>query len=203
MLDSHFAILAAGVDLIGCTLYAIATIRGQAKPNRVSWLLWTAVSFIAFTAELQQGVGLISLLTFAAGFGPAMVLASSFVNRQSYWHVTILDRICGALSILAIILWVITRTGNIAIVFAILADLLASVPTIIKAYRFPETEKSINYLLAAIAAIIGLLTITKFDLANLGYPLYIFLDCALIFTLTQLPRLGIKPRSHRLDLDSN
>jgi hypothetical protein len=189
MLDPRFAILGAAIDVIGCAHYALLTIKGNTKPNRVTWLLWTTISFIAFAAEIQQGVGFVSLLTFAAGFGPGLVLAASFVNRQSYWHISRLDLACGGLSVLAIILWVSTRTGNIAIIFAITADLLASVPTIIKSYRFPGTESPVTYGLAIIAAIITMATLTKFDLPNLGYPLYILLDCTVLFTLIKFPNL--------------
>lgn len=195
MLDPRFAILGAAIDLIGCAHYAFVTLKGETKPNRVTWLLWTTISFIAFAAEVQQGVGFVSLLTFAAGFGPAMVLVASFVNRKSYWRASKLDWVCGGLSALAIILWIITRTGDIAIIFAITADFLASVPTIIKAYRFPETENPVTYGLAVIASIITIGTITKFDVGNLGYPLYIFLDCAVLYVLIKSPQFRI-PHAH-------
>jgi hypothetical protein len=56
MLDSHFVILGAILNVIGGLSYLIDTIKGKAKPNRVTWFLWALAPLIAFTAELKQGL---------------------------------------------------------------------------------------------------------------------------------------------------
>src|SRR3989344_6026188 len=161
MLDPKFVIFGAILNLIGSTTYVIATLRGNTKPNRVSWFLWAAIPFIAFSAELSLGVGLQSLMTFMVGFGPLMVFTASFVNRRSVWKLTRFDFICGGLSVLGLLLWLLIEQGNIAIAFSIVADILAAVPTIVKSYKAPETESSQVFLFAAISAGITMLTIDE------------------------------------------
>lgn len=51
MLNENFVYLAAGIIFIGQINYLIGTIRGSIKPNKVSWLLWGLVPFVAFFAE--------------------------------------------------------------------------------------------------------------------------------------------------------
>ena len=166
MLDPRFVILGAAINLIGIGIYAVDTLRGRVKPNRVSWGLWALAPLIAFAAELASGVGWQSLTTLAPGAGPLLVLIASAFKRRSYWQVTRFDLTCGGLSVLALALWAATGSGNLAILFSILADGLASVPTLIKAYREPATESYWPYLGTAFNGAIALLTITRWQFPN-------------------------------------
>jgi uncharacterized membrane protein len=122
MLDQNFVILGAIIATVGGVSYLIDTLKGKVKPNRVSYLLWSLAPLIAFFAEIQQGVGLQALMTFIVGVLPLTVLIDSFVNKNEEWKLTSFDVICGALSVVGLVLWFVTRSGNIAIFFSILAD---------------------------------------------------------------------------------
>jgi hypothetical protein len=175
MIDEHFVILAAGLNLIGTITYIIPTLKGTIRPNRVTWFLWALAPLIAFAAEIGQGVGLISLTTFMVGFGPFLILLASFVNKKAEWKLTAFDLVCGLLSILGLAMWFFTRIGNIAIVFSIMADALAALPTLRKGYLHPETEDYRIFLLGGIGAGITLLAISTWAFAFYGFPLYILL----------------------------
>jgi hypothetical protein len=137
--------------------YLIATLKGTSKPNRVTWFLWTLAAFIAFTAEVKQGVGLPALMTFMVAFNPLLIFIASFANKKAEWKLGRFDYGCGALALLGIALWMLTSDANLAIIFAILADGIAGIPTIVKAYRFPDTENYLVYLFGGINAAITLL----------------------------------------------
>ena len=122
------------------------TVRGNTQPNRVSWMLWTLAPMIAFAAEVTQSVGLQSLLTFAIGFGPLLVVCASFLDPKAYARVTPFDVLCGALSLIALVAWAVTGTGNVAIFLSILADFFGAVPTLRKSYRDPESEHAVAFL---------------------------------------------------------
>jgi len=188
MLNVHFVILGAALNLIGSSSYVVLTIKGKTRPNRVTWFLWALAPLIAFSAELGQHVGLRSIMTFMVGFGPAMVLIASFINRKAVWKITRLDVTCGVLSILALIAWGITGKGNVAIAFSIASDLLAATPTMIKAYKEPKTEHYGVFALGTVSAIITLLTIKQWTFAQYGFPLYIALCCAALVFLIKFPR---------------
>ena len=189
MISEKFVILAAALNLIGSLGYVRDTLRGKTKPNRVTWSLWALAPLIAFAAMIDEGVGLQSLMTFMVGFGPLLVFLASFVSRKSVWQLGKFDYTCGGLSLLGLSLWLITGDGVIAIGFAITADGLAALPTVVKSYKAPETESSLVFLLSAISAGITMLTISDWNFATYGFPLYIFIICVLIFTLIRF-KLG-------------
>lgn len=191
MINENFVLLGAAFNLIGSTSYIVATVKGKTKPNRVSWFLWAAAPLIAFSAELQHGVGLASLMTFMVGFGPLMIFIASFVNRKSYWKLTRLDIVCGVFSVIGLILWMVTSSGNLAIFFSILADGLAAIPTLVKSYHDPDSESWQVFFFAAASATITLLAIDTWDFAHYGFPLYIFVLCATLFVLIKF-RLGTR-----------
>jgi hypothetical protein len=189
MIDERFVFLAICFNFIGAFGYLKDTISGKVKPNKVTWFLWALFSLTAFVAEINQGVGLSSVMTFVVGFNPLVIFFASFLNKKSQWKITKFDLICGAISLLGLLLWVVTKEGNLAILFAILADALAGVPTLIKSYKEPETESSGVYLFAAISAAITLLTLKEWNFATFVFPLYIVLICVTFFALIKF-KLG-------------
>jgi hypothetical protein len=191
MLDPKFAFLAAIIDFFGISSYAIDTLKGKTKPNRITWFLWALAPLIAFSAQLSEGVGPQVALTFVAGFGPATVFLASFKDRHAYWRITRFDLICGVLSVGALVLWLVTKNGTLAIIFSILADTLAATPTVIKAYHHPETESYPAFLIGVITAIITLLTIKTWNFATYGFPAYLLVCCLVIFILIKFPKLRV------------
>src|ERR1700729_2252042 len=198
MIDAHFAILAAVITVAGNAVYAVDTVRGNTQPNRVSWMLWTLAPLIAFAAEVSQGVGLQSLLTFAIGFGPLLVVCASFLDPKAYARVTPFDVLCGVLSVIALVAWAVTGTGNVAIFFTILADFFGAVPTLRKSYRDPESEHAVAFLAGVTGSIITLLTITsaEWGFASWGFPVYVIVVSGAIALLILRPRLRRSPVGH-------
>ncbi len=189
MINEKFVLLGAVLNLIGSTNYVWNTIKGKTRPNRVTWFLWALAPLIAFSAMIGEGVGLSSLMTFMVGFGPLMVFAASFVNRKSVWKLTRFDMLCGFLSLFGIGLWLITDDPNLAIAFSVLADGLALLPTLRKAWLDPESESWLIFLNGAISALITMLTFDKWTFAVAAFPVYIFVVCTVLF-LTIRFRLG-------------
>lgn len=189
MIDERFVFLAAGCNLLGSASYVVATLRGRTKPNRVTWSMWALAPFIAFAAEMGEGVGLRSLMTFMVGFSPLLVLISSFVNRDAYWKLIRFDLGCGALSLVAIVAWRVTGSGVVAVVFSLVADLLAGIPTVVKAYREPSTEDATVFIFGTISAAITLLTVDEWTIAAYGFPAYIAGMGVLLTVLISFPAM--------------
>jgi hypothetical protein len=176
MISEKFIILGIIIQLWGCLVYAKDTFTGKTKPNRVTWFLWFLAPTIAFAAELSKDVNpLIAAMTLSVGLGPLLVLVASFANKKSYWQLRWTDYLCGSLSLLGLLLWLIYREGNIAIILNIAADALAAAPTLVKSFKHPETESEEAYTVAIVNAGITLLVIKQWDVAHYGFPIYIFL----------------------------
>ena len=181
MISSNFVYLAVIAQFLGGLSYLIDTIKGNIQPNKVSWLLWSVAPLIAFVAELFKGVGIQSLTTFIVGFTPLTIFVASFLNKRVMWKIEKLDIICGALSLCGLVLWFVSREANIAIVFSIMADALAAVPTVYKSYQFPKTENHWVYSTGVLAMGLTLLTITQWNFQTYAFPIYIFLLDLTIF----------------------
>jgi hypothetical protein len=173
MINENFIYLGVCISLWGGFSYIRDTVRGNIQPNRVSWGLWGLGVMIAFAAEIDQGVGLQSLATFMTGFVPLLVFFASFINPKAYWKITSFDMLCGSFSLLGIVLWYVTQQANVAIVFAIFADLMAGVPTLMKSYHYPESENWVEFATSFISMSIAMLTFETWTFAYYAFPLYI------------------------------
>ena len=175
MLDQNFVWLGFVVGMIGTALYVIATIQGRVKPNRLSWLILGIAPLIAFAAEIDEGVGIRSLMTFSVGFGPLLVFAASFVNKDSYWKLGRFDFLCAALSLIALVLWQLSGSGNVAIVLTIAADGLATLAILVKSWRFPHTEVPWPAVGGIVSSAIALLVLDRWTFADYAFPTYILM----------------------------
>ena len=197
MIDHNWIFLGAAFNLVGSTTYVIATLRGKTKPNRITWFLWALAPLIAFAAMLGDGVSpQDGLMTFMVGFGPTMIFLASFFNKKAFWKITKFDIICGLLSLLGIVAWAVTRTGASAILFSVLADGLALLPTLVKAWKEPETENFVVFMNASISATITLLALKAYDFEHLAFPVYILVVCLTMFVLVRF-KVGNKFRAKR------
>ncbi|MCX8074191.1 MAG: hypothetical protein N2749_01210 [Clostridia bacterium] len=168
------------VSLIGTILYIKEVIKGEVKPNRVSFFMWSLAPLIATVAAISTGVTLSVIPVFMSGFNPLLILIVSLFKKEAYWKITKFDLSCGFFSVLALILWYITKNPIIAIIFAILSDFLAAIPTIIKAWKHPKTEASSVYAAGLFSAFTSFAAIKMWDFASLAFPTYLIIANILI-----------------------
>lgn len=192
MLNENFVYIGIVIGVIGTLGYIIETLKGNVKPNKVTYFMWSLGPIVAFLAQLKQGIGTQSLMTLSVGLQPLAIFIVSFVNKKAYWKLTRFDLSCGLLALLGLILWQVTKVGNIAIIFGILADALGALPTVIKSYKFPETERGWPWLTGSINALFTLLTIRNWSFASYGFSIYYFFLMTLIFVFVQF-KIG-KPK---------
>jgi len=148
---------------------------GGAKPNRISWLMWAIAPFIATAAARSNGVGWAVLPVFMAGFSPFLIFAASFLTKKAYWKLSTFDYVCGALSGMALVLWYLTKDPNVAIVFAIGSDGLATIPTLTKAWRQPETESIWPFVMGIFGASSSLVVATLWTFSEYAFPVYLII----------------------------
>lgn len=191
MIDESVMYVAAALSVAGSLSYAVATMRGRARPNRVTWLLWALAALIAFGGQLAESARMPALLTIMVGFGSLLVFVVSFISGSEAWRATQLDMASGALSIMALGLWIATRDGLIAIILSIVAGALASVPMLMKAWRLPKSECAWIYWLDFLAAGLTLLTLNRWGFADYGFLAYLLALCGVLAIVTTF-RLGTR-----------
>ncbi len=180
----YLVLAGAAVQLIGIFSYAKETLRGNTKPNRVTWLMWFVAPSIATLAALADGVTWAALPVFMSGFGPLIVFIVSFVNPRSYWKLERFDYLCGLCSVLALMIWDITREPFIAILFAIASDGFAAVPTLVKSLNYPETETVHAYTTGLFNALTSFAAVVTWNFSSYAFPAYlVVLNVLLIFAI--------------------
>lgn len=186
MLAQLLVILGICINGVGTLSYVVGTLKGQIKPNKVTFFVWSVAPFVAFLAQVSQGVGIQALMTLSVSIFPLSVFIASFFNKKAYWQLNRRDLLCGLLSLLGLLLWYVTKVGNIAIIFSLLSEALATLPTAIKAYHHPQTEQAWPWLTSTASGVLTLMTITTWDFAHVAFPLFYSLEMLLIFLLVQL-----------------
>ncbi len=183
MIDHNFIYLAGFLSLFGNGGYLIEAFLGRIKPNRVTFFGWTLTTFVILLGQLSKGVGIQAIITGVGFLTCFLVLLTAIVNKKAYWKLVFFDFSCGVISIIGLLLWIITKEGNLAIVFGLVADGTALLPTVVKTYLHPETEVAWPWFSSSLSGLVTLLVISKWEFAYYSFPLYVFLSELLVFLL--------------------
>ncbi len=163
------------INLFCSFWYIKNTLKGDTKPNPVSWFIWSLAPFVGVFLQLRAGAGWSVMGVFMAGFAPLLIVIFSLFRRNRFWKIRPFDIVCGFFSILALIIYVATSNVAVSIVFAILSDFLAYIPTFVKTWKNPETETSSVYLAGIINNILSLLIIKNWFFTIYSFQIYLIL----------------------------
>lgn len=186
-LPAWCAAIAIAIRLTGGGQYAVAVARRRACPNLVTWFLWGLTPMIAVAAQVDDRPGPEVAVTFVLGLGPLVVSAVGFCTDRSASRLTPFTLGCAAASVVGIVAWRLTAAPELAIAFCIVADLLATLPTLQKAFRAPESEYAPPYLLSILAMLVTLGTVAHDDFVAYGFPLYMLAINVTLFTFAAFP----------------
>ena len=185
-------VLSTIISIAGASAYIRDTYAGRTKPNRVSWSMWALAPLIGSSAAIASGAdGWATFRVFLAGFLPLLVFLVSFINPKSYWKLTRFDFTCGALSLLAIILWILADSPRSAVLLTCAADLFAGIPTIRKAWHYPETETGIVYIASFFSVVLILPAIPVWNIENSAFQITLLVANALLVFSVYRKRFGI------------
>ena len=172
MNPSQLANIGAALSLVAYMPYAWAVLRGHARPQRSSWLIWSVLSStalaavigsggtqgIAFTASQTGGTVAIFLLSLWRGTG-------SLYNRAD----------CSVIvaSAVGIGLWFLTDNPTYAMVLSIGIGAMGGSLTVLKAYRLPASEAIGPWALQMTAAGFGVASVIGATALEMAYPIYL------------------------------
>lgn len=154
--------------------YAKDILRGTTRPNVASYSLWAFLVAISMMAQIDAGASW-SLILLIGDFLAVLIVLLFCIAGYGYKKYSWVEYVCFALGILAIVLWQITSQPLLAICFAILADLIASIPTVVKTYRDPWSELPFAWFLVAFGAMLGIVSTNIWNLENILFPLNILI----------------------------
>lgn len=167
------------LSLISPIFYTKSMLAHKAKPHRVTRLIvWlAAIAGLMGVLDSTNTAGIIFAVIF-------LVRASYLLVMSLFYGVggaSLLDRSCLAIGVLALILYVVTGSGLLAISLGILADVIGYIPTFAKTWRYPQSEDPTFFIVEGIAALFGVIAIWELR-ADILFPLY-FVACNIIIVV--------------------
>lgn len=178
------------ISTAGMYAYIRDTLSGRTKPNRISWSMWALAPLISTAAALAAGANIwVTIRVFWAGLLPLLIFLASYVNKQSYWKISAFDFTCGFFSLFGLILWVAINSPQLAILCAVVGDGCASFPTIIKAWKYPETETGSTYIASFLSLVLVLPSIPAWNIENAAFQIYLLITSALLLIAVYRRRL--------------
>jgi hypothetical protein len=186
ILNWHATIgIAAGIlFLAGNIPYILSIRRGETRPNRVSWLVWTTIGFILVGSYYTLGATSTLWLPLCQAIGQAIITCYAFKYCQGKW--TKLDKICLTGAGLSLLLWWRSGSAEIALVMNMLMDVLGAIPTIVKMYREPESENRLFWYITSSASFLNVLAIEQFSPSVAALPIYFLaLNATMLILLTR------------------
>lgn len=186
-MQNPFIIISSLLALISYIVYALAILRGEAKPHRTTRFVLVLITALA-TASLFAEKSIVAIWIpgiFTVGSFIIFILSLKF--GIGGWAKT--DLLCLFLSLAGIIFWKAADNPLYGLYASIGADFVGQIPMLMKTYRHPETEVWSFYLVDVFAALFNLLALQHWTTQEYAYPLYILCIDFLIVLLIIRPKI--------------
>ena len=140
--EAVILVLSTALLLIAQVIYIRNTWTKKTHPNILSWIGWSLLMATSMISQiLEEGWDIRHLGVCLSSLGCAMVVLvasarKNFVLEKSDWWFLFMGAVC-------VVLYLVTKDPLLTTIFAISADFVLGLPTLIKAHRYPEKERSL------------------------------------------------------------
>lgn len=161
-------IIASFLAVVGNISYLQDTLKGKIKPHPYTWFIWSIVSCVTFFGQLQKGAGVGAIPTGVAEAFTILIflfsLKSLFSGKAG--HIRKVDNYFLAAALLGIIPWILTKDPTISVIVVVSIDVIASIPTIRKAWAHPNSERPRLYQMNVSRHVLTLLSLEAYNIAT-------------------------------------
>lgn len=183
-----FGEIAGVVSFTAYLLYIYTTIRGQTKPNRVTWWILSLVGLMIATSYYAGGARETMFVAVSYIVGPLIIAILSLWYGEGKWET--LDKVCLTGAIVSAIIWYFSSSAIITLSINLPMDFLGLIPTIKKSYLRSIGEDRIAWTLTSFAGILNMFAIKTFTFAIVLYPLYLLIVNVFITLLLYRPMIS-------------
>jgi hypothetical protein len=165
------AIIASVVAVFSTTPYIVDTIRGKTRPNIVSWFTWGLLNSLAMAAAFTAHESRTALLMMGAAIATLAVVVVGI--KYGTAKLSIFDGLCQGGAVVGLIFWLIFNSPTVAMASSFGISLIAALPTIRHAWIKPAEETWQTFVLAAIPAVITIVSLSSFTFNSLLMPIFL------------------------------
>jgi hypothetical protein len=179
-----FGYLSGIAILVSFVPYIRDVFLNKTKPERMSWLIWGILGFIALFSQFAKGGTFSLIMTGAQAAGDLFV----FILAIKWGIGGFLKRDLFALigAALGLFLWFITKEAAVALFIVIFIDGTGAFLTVIKSYEKPTTETVSSWVLTLIGGFLACLAVGKLNFILLAFPFYICLASSSVLIAIKL-----------------
>ncbi len=179
------AVLSGLVCLAGFVPYLRAILKGDAKPAKASWVIWTSLDTITFAGMWIEGT--LNGQMMAVIFGAWTTVVFALKYGKAGW--TKLDKLCLFGATLGIVLWKAFDDPVFGIVISQIVIFFGSIPTFVSAWQYPSRENKLAWTLFWISCVLTIAAIPAWTLADAAQPITFFVvESVMMFILFVRPR---------------
>jgi hypothetical protein len=165
-------IIAGIIGFLAFVPYILDTLSHKTKPNKATWIIWAVLGLIIAASYWSAGARDTAWTPIGYAIGILAVAALSLKYGEEGW--TALDKACLIGAGVGLAVWAITSEPVFAFFLTTAIDAIGGIPTILKAYKKPETESRAAWAMFLIANSLNLLAISEWSLVIALYPVYVF-----------------------------
>lgn len=173
--------IAGFISILAFIPYFHSILKGQTKPNRITWWIWTLLGILLYFSYKEAGAKETLWVPLIYIIAPLITAILSIKYGVGGW--TTFDLVCLLGALASTFLWIISGSPTVALILFLLIDLFGALPTIKKAYVVPEQESKLAWFLMCLANCVNLFAVQDFQFSILIYPLYMFIIGSIIFGL--------------------
>ncbi|MFA6254146.1 MAG: hypothetical protein WC640_02755 [Candidatus Paceibacterota bacterium] len=171
-ITQFFGYLSGIVIALSFVPYLISIFRGNAKPERASWFIWTILGVISFFSQLAKGADASLWLVGVQAIGDGLIFVLAIwygmggFARRDKWAL--------AFAGVSLILWYLTNEPAVALFLAIVIDASGAILTMIKSYEQPATEPLLAWILTFLGGFFAIFAVGSWNWVLLAFPVYVF-----------------------------
>ena len=166
-------VLSGLVGLAASIPYIPSILRGETRPNRATWFIWTVLGLVTALSYKGVGAGPTVWMAWVFFVNPLITFVLSFKYGVGGWSK--LDRFCLAGVLLAAAVWFFSPGWALAMSIAV--DLCGLIPTLYKSWHKPEEENLAGWVIITVASVLNLFAIDSLSFGVCVYPVYAALGC--------------------------
>jgi hypothetical protein len=163
--------MAAVLALVQFIPYVRDILRRRTRPERATWVIWTALSGLIFASQVAKGAGASLWMSGAQGAGNLLVLVLALMFGVGGF--TRRDIIALIVAGVGLAVWAVTQEPTTALLISITVDALGASLTIIKAYHDPGSETLSTWVLSDLSGLLAALAVGQPSFPLLAYPVYV------------------------------
>lgn len=165
-------IIGALIGAAGSLPYILAIMRGKARPQLVTWFVWTVLAGIMTISAYSEGQRASMMLSLTAVVSCGIIVVLGW--RQGRLQLNKTDIICLAGAAAGIGSLFVLHDAFMALAVSIAVDIVAFIPTLIHGWIRPSEESLACFVCTVVAAgiTLGVALYVHANIVGLMYPTY-------------------------------